>query len=843
MPVNDALASEQWIRFQYCVDLNALVLTQGYGYIPLRDVTKDDLVWDGFDYVRHEGLLLRGGKECVCVDGVWMTPEHKVLVAGTWVEAGVLVPDSPRKIRDVADLLNCGSRYRFTVRGDTAPMIVSNCRDRGHLEFINKADKCDKFFAGDQWLQSDLNALALQRRPAITINKIISTLGTLFGEQIYNRSETIFRPSSGATPQLAETLTKVYKQIGQNNQLAWARSELFADGVIRSRGFLDVRLDFTDSMIGEVRVDNLNSKNVVIDPDAEEYDPDKWNDVFTTKWVTPQDVAVLFSEDDAEYLKIKDGSSFPYGYDSIERVRDRFGGVLPLAGYYGIHEPHGLRRNIRLLDRQYRKLDKQLHFVDVKTGDMRPVPHSWDRDRIALVLEKAGGILSTTKKLVKRIRWTVTADNVVLHDDWSPYKHFTVVPYFPYFRYGRTIGLVENLLGPQELLNKVSSQELHVVNTTANSGWKLKAGALKNMSIEELEQKGASTGLVIELDDIQNAEKIQPNQTPQGLDRISYKAEEHIKTISNISDSMQGFDREDVAAKAIQAKQSRGSINMTKVMDNLERTDYLLARNILDIVQEYYTEPRVMNITHDDLLMQSETVEVNTYNEATGQIENDLTLGEYDIIITSTPYRATLEDSQFEQAMAMREAGVAVPDDVLIENSRLQRKAEILKKMQGDQNSPEAQAQRQLQARAQEAEVVKLESEAMQKQADAQLKQAKTQQALAQIEQENARIQIEAQQAQGGEGEIEKAQAQMQLETQKAEHKMDIDERQFQHDVSLEERRMQMDQETHQQDQALKADAHERQMQVQEKQAETQALQSRVDEFNTSRKPTKEKPE
>ena len=73
------------------------------------------------------------------------------------------------------------------------------CRDRGHLEFINKADKCDKFFAGEQWLQSDLNALALQRRPAITINKIISTLGTLFGEQIYNRSETIFRPSSGAT--------------------------------------------------------------------------------------------------------------------------------------------------------------------------------------------------------------------------------------------------------------------------------------------------------------------------------------------------------------------------------------------------------------------------------------------------------------------------------------------------------------------------------------------------------------------------------------------------------------------------------------------------------------------
>ena len=660
------------------------------------------------------------------------------------------------------------------------------CRDRGHLEFINKADRCDKFFAGDQWLQADLNALALQRRPAITINKIISTLGTLFGEQIYNRNETLFRPSSGAKAETAEVLTKIFKQISQNNQLPWVRSELFADGVIRSRGFIDARLDFSDSMIGEVRLTNLNSKNVVIDPDAEEYDPDMWNDVFVTKWITPQDVAVLYSEDDSELLTLKDGSAFPYGYDSIERVRDRFGGVLPLAGYYGVHEPHQVRRNVRCLDRQYRRLDKQEHFVDIATGDMRPIPSSWDRNRIAMVIEKAQGRVSTTKKLVKRIRWTVTADNVVLHDDWSPYKHFTVIPYFPYFRYGRTIGLVENLLGPQELLNKVSSQELHVVNTTANSGWKLKAGALMNMSIEELEQKGATTGLVLELDDIASAEKITPNATPQGLDRISYKAEEHIKAISNISDSMQGFDREDVAAKAIQAKTSRGSVNMTKIMDNLERTDFIIARNVLDMVQEYYTEPRIFHITHDDLLNEPEQLEVNTYDEATGEIANDLSIGEYNIIVTSSPFRATLEDSQFEQAMAMREGGIAVPDEVLIENSRLQRKSEIIKKMQGDKTSPEAQARAALEQRMRTAEVEKAEAEVADKQADTKLKLARAEKEMVLAEKEavtppdmpadpQAEMAIKQQQA-----NQEHA-----LDIEKMNHKHALDERQQEHDMQI----------------------------------------------------------
>ena len=707
------------------------------------------------------------------------------------------------------------------------------CRDRGHLEFINKADKCEKFFAGDQWLQADLNALQLQRRPALTINKIISTLGTLFGEQIYNRSETIFRPASGATAETAEALTKVFKQISQNNQLPWARSELFADGVIRSRGFVDIRLDFTDSMQGEVRIENLNSKNVVIDPDAEEYDPDRWMDCFITKWVTPQDIAVLYSEDDAEYLKIKDGSSFPYGYDSIERVRDRFGGVLPLAGYYGVHEPHGIRRNVRLLERQYRRLDKQLHFVDVTSGDMRAIPQDWDRNRIAQVVEKARGRVSVTKKLVKRIRWTVTADNVVLHDDWSPYKHFTPVPYFPYFRYGRTIGLVENLLGPQELLNKTSSQELHVVNTTANSGWKLKAGALKNMSIEELEQKGATTGLVLELDDVAAAEKIQPNATPQGLDRLSYKAEEHIKTISNISDSMQGFDREDVAAKAIQAKQSRGSINMTKVMDNLERSDFLVARNVLDIVQEYYTEPRLLHITHDDLLQQPETLEVNTYDEALNEITNDLTIGEYSIIITSQPFRATLEDSQFEQGMAMREAGIQLPDDILIENSRLQRKSEIVKRLQAAQNSPEAQQKAQLEMRNMEAAVAVAEAEAQQKAADAQLKLAKTKSEIASIEQENARITLEAKfvDAEGG-GAAEAAK--MQVEEQKAGHKMDLEERQFQHKQSLAEREMALKEEGHAREQARADDMHEHQKVISSKQADAQAQATRQAALSTA---------
>ena len=142
---------------------------------------------------------------------------------------------------DIQKTLEVWTRYQYA-------------RDNGHNEFVEKADNCERYFRSLQWQSTDLAKLAQQRRPALTINKILSTLSNVMGEQIFNRSDTTFQPSAGAPTQVAEALTKVYRQIGDSNQLDWKRSDMFCDGIISSRGFLDARLDFSSSMIGEVRI-------------------------------------------------------------------------------------------------------------------------------------------------------------------------------------------------------------------------------------------------------------------------------------------------------------------------------------------------------------------------------------------------------------------------------------------------------------------------------------------------------------------------------------------------------------------------------------------------------------
>lgn len=602
-------------------------------------------------------------------------------------------------------------------------------RDQGHLQYCQKHDLCEKFFAGDQWKKSDKAYLNSVRRPALTINKIISTLSNVMGEQIYNRTEIAFRARNGSNPKTADILTKVFKQISDNNQLEWKRSDMFADGIIGSRGYLDIRMNFSENMQGDVVIDNVNPKNVLVDPDADQMDPDTWNEVLYTRWMTADEIELLYSKKDAKLLRGKGESAFPYGYDSIDNFRDRFAGehayLGSMYGFEGFESENNVSKCIRVIERQYRKLDRYAHFVYPKTGESRPVPDTWDEDRIKYVAQEFG--LKVIQKLARRIRWTVSADNVILHDDWSPYKHFTIVPYFPYFRRGNTIGLVENLIDPQELLNKSESQNLHIINTSANSGWKVKTGALTNMSIEELEERGAETGLVMEVngDPEKDVVKIMPNSVPTGHDRLSYKAEEHIKGISGVPDSAQGMDRADVAAKAIQQKKISSKTNLVKPMDSLVRTDFLIARNTLDLVQEFYSEERIMTITKDSITGETEDFTINQMTDE-GEVLNDLTVGEYGIVVSSQPQRETLEDNEFDQLVAMRkEIGIKIPDHVIIDASKLRNKKEIIKSMQTDKETPEGRRQAELAARMQEATVAKEEGEAKAKHADASLRTAK----------------------------------------------------------------------------------------------------------------------
>ena len=604
-------------------------------------------------------------------------------------------------------------------------------RDNGHLEYIWMAKKCDEFYRGDQWDADDEAALDAEGRPALTINTVLPTINTILGEQSTRRADVQFKPRRGAEQDVADVLTKVYMQIADNNKLDWVEQQVFSDGLIMDgRGYFDVRMDFTDHVEGEIRITAKDPLDILIDPDAKDADPKTWNEVFETKWMTLDEIEETYGEKKADQLRFiaENGNSF--GGDSVEYEEQRYGDVDPEDDLFGTTiapDEDGYRniRSLRVIERQSKHMSRCMCFVDPDTGDQRDVPDAWSEAKAKKFAKQYS--LNLITKMKRKVKWTVTCDKVVLHTDWSPYNDFTIVPFFAYFRRGNPFGVIRNLISPQEQLNKIASQELHIVNTTANSGWMVESGSLVGMTADDLEEHGAETGLVLEYARGTNPpQKITPNSIPTGLDRIAQKAALNIKAISGVNDSMLGSDSAEVSGVAIKEKQSRGVIMIQVPLDNLKKARQYLAEKVLNLVQTFYSEKRIIQITNEaDPLKPREEIVVNEMTPE-GRIINDLTVGEYDVVISTAPARDSFDEQQFAEALGLRQAGVAIPDDAIIEYSHLTKKGELAKRirmMTGVEQSPEQQQMAQMKAQMGmqadqlalaklEAEVKKLESEA-----------------------------------------------------------------------------------------------------------------------------------
>jgi DNA polymerase I-like protein with 3'-5' exonuclease and polymerase domains len=66
-----------------CLAGDTEVLTNR-GWIRLHDVTRADRVWDGTQWVNHDGLIYQGEKATTIVNAVRMTPDHNVLTDRGW---------------------------------------------------------------------------------------------------------------------------------------------------------------------------------------------------------------------------------------------------------------------------------------------------------------------------------------------------------------------------------------------------------------------------------------------------------------------------------------------------------------------------------------------------------------------------------------------------------------------------------------------------------------------------------------------------------------------------------------------------------------------------------------
>ena len=109
-------------------------------------------------------------------------------------------------------------------------------------------------------------------------------------------------------------------------------------------------------------------------------------------------------------------------------------------------------------------------------------------------------------------------------------------------------------------------------------------------------------------------------------------------------------------------RQGAGLTTLQILFDQLDRSQRLLGKLLVDVVQNNFTPGKIKRIIEEEPSPQF-------YSKA---------FGKYDITIEDGLNTTTQRQMQFAQLLQLREVGVQVPDDILLEASTVQNKKDLV---------------------------------------------------------------------------------------------------------------------------------------------------------------------
>lgn len=579
-----------------------------------------------------------------------------------------------------------------------------------HHSWAKKAKQCIDFLEGRMWTEEEKAKMRAMKRTALTINKIAPLYRLIIGYQTSNRLDVTFLPTSDsrASEDVAEVLNNIYKAEANRADLQYADTDVFADGLATGRGYWDVRLCFEENELGEIVYDVADPFSKYIDPDCAHYDISHPRHgaayVQDSVWTNLDEINEKFGSDAAmavKYIMAPNYQSDILQYMGTNEVSPKryFGQYADDKDYHSWSDVYMTdfidhqAKQIRIIDSQYKMTTLMDCFMDLETGDIEPIPKDWlDKpeaiEKVMAYAEKRGNPLKVTKRPVRRVRQTITCGDIVLFDDWSIYKDYTTVGFFPYFRRGATRGMIEDLIDPAKEINKKRSVLTDILNRNANSGWIYEEGTLDADQEENLRKYGASAGIHVKYKSkggqSEPPRRLEAGGYPQGLDRLEQKSSNDHNEISGINQSALGQLDTVQSGRAIEARQRQAVLAIQMYSDNFSRSKKIVGRRTLDVFQNFYTESRVYRIMGEDSRIS--TIEINkkeqTGSNAVTRI-NDITVGKYSVHVDEVPISATFKQAQFEETMMIIEKlgpiGMAlaqIAPELIVDQTSLPRKQE-----------------------------------------------------------------------------------------------------------------------------------------------------------------------
>ena len=261
------------------------------------------------------------------------------------------------------------------------------------------------------------------------------------------------------------------------------------------------------------------------------------------------------------------------------------------------------------------------------------------------------------------------------------------MPYFPW----RIQGVVRGLRDAQYLYNRRRIIELDILESQINSGWIYKEDALVNPKDVFLSGQGRGLALKQEAS-MTDVIQIQAPQVPPSMIQLSELLAREVMEISGVNEELLGSAVDDKAGVLSMLRQGAGLTTLQILFDQLDRSQRLLGKIMIDLVQANWTPGKIKKI------LEGEEPSPQFYNKA---------FGKYHAVVEEGLNTQTQKQMQFAQMLQLREVGVPISTKDLLEAATIQGKDKIVENAlaQEQQVAQQAQQVQQMQMQQQQSQI------------------------------------------------------------------------------------------------------------------------------------------
>jgi hypothetical protein len=509
-------------------------------------------------------------------------------------------------------------------------------------------------------------------------NKVRRIVNMVDGYQRRNRKSTIIVPVENGDAKTADQFTKVMMWINNQEGILETISEAFHGALVTGMNLLQVWVDYrSDPISGNIKVDNCAYNSFLIDPYFKKPDLSDCRGIWKRSYLSKRECMSLLPDGADEILGLT-------GNDN----RDGKFQFMPEARNFNL-------KNLLTYDEfHYRAFRDQTLLVDPNTGEVQ----EWrgNREDLAYYLQLFPELVVQTTE-VPTTRTAILVQGKCLYDGPNPLgiDSYNFIPVFTYYTPQlptfpqRVQGIVRGLRDAQYLYNHRKILELDSMEAQLNAPLKVKEGSLVNDQDAHL--TGPGRVLFIKHDALMtDVEQMSQPLIPPTTLQMSEMLGKEIMEIAGASEVMLGAGTDNNTAGILEmARQGAGLTTLQGIFDQLDTAQKLLGRVIMDYVQIGFAPGKVKRILGDEEPMPQ------FYNKA---------FGRYHTTVEEGVNTVNQRQLQLIQMINLKQLGVMIPDQALLEASTFQNKDKIMKMMAEEAKQAQELQQLQLQVQMQETQ-------------------------------------------------------------------------------------------------------------------------------------------